>query len=61
MCTTNFGALTLAGMLNDPLIQAVMRSDRVSQDDYAALLHRVKDTLADRDHRAEPKWELADA
>jgi hypothetical protein len=48
MCTTTFGTLTLACMLTDPLIQAVMRSDRVSEDDYAALLFRVKDTLADR-------------
>ena len=49
MCTTTFGTLTLASMLNDPLIQAMMRSDGVSEDEYAALLFRVRNTLADRD------------
>ena len=61
MCTTTFGTLTLAGMLNDPLIQAVMRSDHVSEDDYAALLSRVKDTLADRELDVERGRRLADA
>ena len=60
MCTTTFGTLTLATMLNDPLIHAVMRSDRVSEADYAALLFRVKDRL-ERDWRPEPKRELTDA
>jgi len=61
MCTTTQGTLTLAGMLSDPLILAMMRSDRVSEVDYAALLFRVKDTLADRDYRpGEPSRELAD-
>ena len=49
MCATTSGTLTLATMLTDPLIQAVMRSDRVSQHDYAALLFRVKDSLAERE------------
>jgi hypothetical protein len=35
-------------MLSDPLIKAVMRSDRVSAREYEALLFRVKDTLAER-------------
>ena len=48
MCATTSGTLTLASMLTDPLIQAVMRSDRVSEHDYAALLFRVKDSLAER-------------
>ena len=48
MCTTTSGALTLEGMLSDPLIQAVMRSDGVSRHEYEALLFRVKDTLAER-------------
>jgi hypothetical protein len=65
MCTTTHGTLTLAGMLNDPLILAMMRSDRVSEVDHAALLFRVKDTLADRDDRCVycpglPARELAD-
>ena len=49
MCTTTLGTLTLAGMLKDPLIQAVMRSDGVSENDHAALLFRVKNRLAERD------------
>jgi hypothetical protein len=60
MCTTTFGTLTLAGLLSDPLTQAMMRSDGVSHDDFAALLFRVKDTLADREDQAEPVWELAE-
>ena len=48
MCTTTFGTLTLAAMLSDPLIHAVMRSDGVSENEHAALLFRVKDTLDDR-------------
>lgn len=60
MCTTTFGTLTLAGMLNDPLIQAVMRSDGVSERDYEALLFRVRDTLDERDPGVEPARRLAD-
>jgi hypothetical protein len=53
MCTTTYGTLTLAAMLKDPLIQAMMRSDGVSERDHAALLFRVKDTLAERWRPAE--------
>jgi len=60
MCTTTFDTLTLACMLTDPLIQAMMRSDRVSERDYAALLFRVKDTLVEREASCEPVHELAD-
>ncbi len=58
MCMTTFGTLTLACLLNDPLIRAVMRSDGVSEQDHAALLFRVKDSLADR---ADLARELANA
>jgi hypothetical protein len=65
MCTTTFGTLTLAGMLNDPLILAMMRSDGVSEGEHAALLFRVKDTLAVREPfvrgaGVEPALERAD-
>lgn len=60
MCTTTFDTLTLACMLTDPLIQAMMRSDRVSEREYAALLFRVKDTLAERAASFEPVPELVD-
>ncbi|HEX3995024.1 MAG TPA: hypothetical protein VHX39_27940 [Acetobacteraceae bacterium] len=48
MCTTTSGTLTLEGMLNDPLIQAVRQSYGVPKREYEALLFRVKDTLAER-------------
>jgi hypothetical protein len=55
MCTTTFGTLTLAAMLEDPLIQAVMRSDGVSERDHRALLYRVKDKLTERFGLFEPE------
>ncbi len=48
MCTRTTSTLTLAGLLDDPLVQMVMRSDKVSQSDHSELLHRVKDTLSAR-------------
>jgi len=60
MCTTTFGTLTLAAMLTDPLIEAMRRSDGVSDDEFAALLFRVRDTLADRDGQVEPAPELVE-
>jgi hypothetical protein len=64
MCTTTFGTLTLAALLSDPLTRAMMRSDGVSERDFAALLFRVKDSLADREGPADPmpnpEWELAE-
>ena len=53
MCTTTISTLTLTGLLQDPLIQMVMRSDNVSQQDHSELLHRVKDTLMSRDGTME--------
>ena len=53
MCTTTISTLTLAGLLQDPLIQMVMRSDKVSESDYSELLHRVKDSLIARASRPE--------
>jgi len=48
MCTTTISTLTLAGLLQDPLIQMVMQSDKVSESDHSALLHRVKESLIAR-------------
>jgi hypothetical protein len=48
MCTTTISTLTLASLLQDPLILMVMRSDNVSEEDHSALLHRVKASLIDR-------------
>jgi hypothetical protein len=61
MCTTTFGTLTLANMLTDPLIKAMMRSDGVSEDDFAALMFRVQDTLAVRAWSVEPAREVVEA
>jgi hypothetical protein len=48
MCTTTISTLTLTSMLQDPLIQMVMRSDNVSEQDHSALLHRVQRSLLAR-------------
>jgi hypothetical protein len=48
MCTTTISTLTLASLLQDPLIQLMMRSDKVSDTDHSELLHRVKDSLTAR-------------
>jgi hypothetical protein len=61
MCTTTSGTLTLAAMLSDPLILAMMRSDGVSERDHEALLFRVKDTLDERNVRVEAETVLMDA
>ena len=61
MCMSTYDTLTLASMLNDPLIRAMMRSDGVSERDHEALLFRVKDTLESRDRRPEPALEHAGA
>jgi hypothetical protein len=53
MCTTTISTLTLAAMLQDPLIKLVMRSDNVSEEDHSALLHRVKGVLIMRAAIAE--------
>jgi hypothetical protein len=59
MCTTTISTLTLAGLLQDPLIQMVMRSDKVSESDYSELLHRVKDSLIARASQPGPALEVA--
>jgi hypothetical protein len=48
MCTTTISTLTLASLLQDPLVLMVMQSDNVSQEDHSALLHRAKDWLVAR-------------
>jgi hypothetical protein len=59
MCTMMTSTLTLAGLLRDPLIQMVMRSDNVSESDHSALLYRVKDSLAARSCMQEDAFEEA--
>jgi hypothetical protein len=59
MCTTTISTLTLAGLLQDPLIQMVMRSDNVSQEDHSELLHRVKDSLIARSYLPEAVLQAA--
>jgi hypothetical protein len=49
MCTMTDGTFTLATLLHDPLVQLVMRSDNVSEQDHMALLFKVKDTLEMRE------------
>ncbi len=59
MCTTTTSTLTLTTLLQDPLVQLVMRSDNVSESDHSALLYRVKRTLAARKSPSSPELELA--
>jgi hypothetical protein len=54
MCTTTISTLTLAALLRDPLIQMVMRSDNVSEQDHSELLYRVQDSLIARATLLEP-------
>ncbi len=53
MCTTTISTLTLASLLQDPLVLMVMRSDNVSQEDHSELLHRVKESLIARSYAQE--------
>jgi hypothetical protein len=48
MCTTTISTLTLASLLQDPLIQMVMRSYNVTEEDHSELLHRVQNSLIAR-------------
>ncbi len=59
MCTTTVSTLTLAKMLQDPLIQLVMRSDNVSPEDHSELLHRVAESLSSRASMADRAQEPA--
>lgn len=59
MCTTTIDTLTFAGLLNDPLIQLVMRSDNVSAEDHSELLHRVKESLVAREAMRSGEIRLA--
>ena len=59
MCTTTIRTLTLATLLQDPLIQMVMRSDNVSEEDHSELLYRVKDSLVARGTSPEPVYEAS--
>ena len=53
MCTTTISTLTLASLLQDPLVQMVMRSDNVSQEDHSELLLRVQESLIARSYSPE--------
>lgn len=48
MCMTTIRTLTLSSLLHDPLVQLVMRSDNVSEEDHSELLHRVQTALMAR-------------
>ncbi len=59
MCTTTISTLTLASLLQDPLVQMVMRSDNVSAEDHSELLNRVKDSLMARSSAEEALLQAA--
>ncbi|MGE0418330.1 MAG: hypothetical protein AB7O80_16125 [Acetobacteraceae bacterium] len=58
---TTIDTLTFTALLRDPLIQMVRRSDGVSEEDFADLLHRVRDSLIAREPARFGLPELADA
>jgi hypothetical protein len=49
--------LTFASLLHDPLVQLVMRSDNVSEQEYSDLLFRVKGSLEMREQMEVPVFE----
>ncbi len=49
--------LTFASLLHDPLVQLVMRSDNVSEQEYSDLLLRVKGSLEMREQMEVPAFE----
>ncbi len=59
MCTTTISTLTLAALLQDPLVQMMMRSDKVSVSDHSDLLYRVRDSLIARTSLPKPAFEAA--
>ena len=54
MCTTTISTLTLAALLEDPLVLMVMRSDNVSRSDHSELMYRVQESLLARASLVEP-------
>jgi len=54
MCMATISTLTLAALLEDPLVKLVMRSDNVSDADHSALLFRVKEALMARACATKP-------
>lgn len=48
MCDKTDCALTMAGLLDDPMTQMLMRSDGVSRQAHAALWERIRDAVAAR-------------
>jgi hypothetical protein len=42
MCKLTVETLTLSELVRDPLIQMVMKSDKVSEEDLSKLLYRIK-------------------
>jgi hypothetical protein len=56
MCANHDCELTMNGLLNDPLIQMMMRSDGVSHQEHAELWERTRDTVVARFALGGPDW-----
>ena len=50
--------MTFAGLLHDPLIRLVMLSDGVTEDALAALMNRVRRSLAARAQLRHPALDV---
>jgi hypothetical protein len=59
MCTTTICTLTLAALLEDPLVHLVMQSDNVSKADHSALMRRVQESLTARAPTPQPTLQLS--
>ena len=57
MCTNSEYGLTMTGLLSDPLIQMMMRSDGVSQREHADLWERTRETAVARFALQTPGWD----
>ena len=58
MCARADHDVTFAGLLHDPLIRLVMLSDGVTEDALAALMNRVRCSLAARAQLRHPALDV---
>ena len=61
MCINAECGLTMAGLLSDPLIQMMMRSDGVSQQEHADLWERTREAAIARYAMQPKRWDAESA
>ncbi len=60
MCTNTECGLTMAGLLDDPLIRLMNRSDGVTDQAHADLWEHTRETLIAR-FAMQPPWQQTEA